>query len=176
MRLVVAVAVATGMVAAPRATAADPKLDPAQVEFFERQVRPLFVEKCQECHGPDKQKGGLRLDSRDALLTGGDSGPALVSGDPSKSRLVQAIGYAGELRMPPKQKLADEHVSTLTKWVKMGAPWPDAAGARAATTGSNLQVTDKDRAFWSFQPVRDYPRPAVRDTDWAQSSIDHFVL
>jgi len=176
MRFVVAVAVATCLAAAPCARAAEPELDPAQVEFFEKQVRPLFVERCQECHGPDKQKGGLRLDSRDAVLTGGDSGPAIMPGDPSKSRLVQAIGYAGELRMPPKQKLKDEQVATLTQWVKMGAPWPDAVGARAAATGSSFEVTDKDRAFWSFQPIRDYPRPVVRDTEWTHSSIDHFVL
>ena len=177
MRLVVVIVGTIGFgTAIPRAAAADPKLDPAQVEFFEKQVRPLFVEKCQECHGPDKQKGGLRLDSRDGVLTGGDSGPAIVPGDIAKSRLVQAIGYAGELRMPPKQKLGDEQVETLTKWVKMGAPWPDASGTRAAATGSSFKVTDKDRAFWSFQPVREYPLPAVRDADWAQSSIDHFVL
>ena len=134
------------------------------------------MEKCQECHGPDKQKGGLRLDSRSAVLTGGESGPAIVAGDPTKSRLVQAIGYAGDLRMPPKQKLADEQVATLTAWVKMGAPWPEAVGARPAATGSTFTVTDKDREFWSFQPVRDPPLPAVHDTDWPQSSIDHFVL
>jgi mono/diheme cytochrome c family protein len=176
MRLAVPIAGAICLTAALRAAAADPKFDPAQVEFFEKQVRPLFVEKCQECHGPEKQKGGLRLDSRDAVLTGGDSGPVIVPGDPTKSRLVQAIGYAGELRMPPKQKLADEQVTTLTKWVKMGAPWPDAAGARTAASGSSFKITEKDRAFWSFQPVRDYPLPDVRDADWAQSSIDHFVL
>ena len=176
MRVVVAIVLALSVTAAPRAPAAEPKPDPAQVEFFEKQVRPLLVEKCQECHGPDKQKSGLRLDSREAVLTGGESGPAIVVGEPNKSRLVQAIGYSGELRMPPKQKLAAEQVSTLTAWVKMGAPWPDAAGARAATSGSTLKVTDKDRQFWSFQPVRKPAVPAIRDEDWAQTAIDHFIL
>src|SRR5262245_5336234 len=106
MRLVVAIVLTLGVTPAPRAIAADPKPDPAQVEFFEKQVRPRLVEKCQECHGAEKQKGGLRLDSREAVLAGGESGPVIVPGEPGKSRLVQAIGYAGDLRMPPKQKLA----------------------------------------------------------------------
>src|SRR5262249_30864781 len=167
MRHVVATVLTLSVAVAPRATAADPKPEPAQVEFFEKQVRPLLVEKCQECQGPAKQKSVLLLDSREAVLTGGESGPAIVAGEPGKSRLVQAIGYSGELRMPPKQKLAAEQVSTLTTWVKMGAPWPDAAGARAAASGSTFKLTDKDRQFWSFQPVRKLAVPAVQDEDWA---------
>ena len=112
MRLVILVVLSLTLASAPRAVAADPTPDAAQVEFFEKQVRPLLVEKCQECHGPDKQKGGLRLDSREAVLAGGESGPAIVAGDPGKSRLVQAIGYAGDLRMPPKRKLANSKTTT----------------------------------------------------------------
>src|SRR5215218_5402129 len=97
--------------APPRAAATDPKPDAAQTEFFEKNVRPLLVEHCQSCHGPDKQKGGLRLDSRAALLSGGESGPAVVAGEPDKSRLVKAIGYADSaLQMPPKAKLSDADV------------------------------------------------------------------
>ena len=75
---------------------------------FEKHVRPLLVEKCQSCHGAEKAKGGLRLDLRAALLKGGESGPAAVPGKPAASLLVKAIGYTGELKMPPKGKLSDE--------------------------------------------------------------------
>jgi mono/diheme cytochrome c family protein len=162
--------------ATPRSAAADPKPDPAQIEFFEKQVRPLLVEKCQECHGSEKQKGGLRLDSRAAVLAGGTSGPIVVAGDPGKSRLVEAIGYTDTLRMPPKGKLSTEQVATLTSWVKMGLPWPETAGARPAATGSTLKVTAKDREFWSFRPVCEPPLPTVKDQDWARSAVDRFVL
>src|SRR5262245_5419580 len=119
------------------AAAADPKPDAAQIEFFEEQVRPLLVGQCQGCHGPDKQKGGLRLDSRAALLAGGDSGPAAVPGAPEESPIIQAVGYGDDLRMPPKARLSAEQVAALTSWVKMGVPWPEAtAEARpAAATG-----------------------------------------
>ena len=161
--------------AAPCA-AADPKPDPAGAEFFEKKVRPLLVESCQSCHGADKQKGGLRLDTRSAALTGGDSGPAFVPGEPDKSRLVKAVRYADELKMPPKEKLTSDQVEVLAAWVKMGAPWPEAAGARDAAAGPSLTVTAKDREFWSFRPVREPAVPKVKDTAWPQSPIDRFVL
>src|SRR5262249_30638203 len=93
-------------------------------EFFEKKIRPLLVEDCQGCHGEKKQKGGLRLDSRPALEAGGDSGPVVVSGRPDVSRLVEAVRYTGDLRMPPRGKLTDEQIADLTAWVKSGAPWP----------------------------------------------------
>ncbi|MBO0700955.1 MAG: PSD1 domain-containing protein, partial [Zavarzinella sp.] len=166
---------AVGVWAAPRAAAADPKPDPAQAEFFEKSVRPLLVGKCQECHGPEKQKGSLRLDSRAAVLEGGESGPAIVPGDPTKSRLVQAIGYADTLRMPPKQKLSPDQVATLTSWVKMGAPWPEAKDVRPAAD-SEFKITAQDREFWSFRPVREPALPAVKDPGWVHTDIDRFVL
>jgi mono/diheme cytochrome c family protein len=158
------------------ARTAEPPPDPAQVEFFEKQVRPLLAERCQQCHGPDKQKGGLRLDSRAALLEGGDSGPAVVPGQPDQSRLVQAVRYADELRMPPKGKLPGDQVAVLAAWVKMGAPWPEATEVRTAAPASGLTVTAKDREFWSFRPVREPPPPQVRDASLPRSPIDRFVL
>src|SRR5262245_50672575 len=97
---------------------------PAQVEFFEQSVRPLLAAKCFECHGPQKQKGGLRLDSRAAIRAGGDSGPAIVPGKPEESRLITAIHYDDSPRMPPKGKLTSDAIAALTTWVKQGAPWP----------------------------------------------------
>ncbi len=135
------------------AAADDPRPDPAQVEFFEKNVRPILAGRCFECHGPDKQRGGLRLDSRAALLEGGDSGPAITPGQPEKSRLIQAIHHTDKLRMPPKDKLSAEHVSALTAWVKMGAPWPAATAEVRSAPKSGFRIAAQDRAFWSFRPV-----------------------
>jgi hypothetical protein len=157
--------------------AAEPGPDPAHLEFFEKQVRPLLVQGCFGCHGPEKQRGGLRLDSRAAALAGGDSGPALVPGQPDKSRLIQAVRYASDtLRMPPKEKLTDQQVAVLTTWVKMGAPWPSSATPTRTVSSSGLQITEKDRAFWAFRPVQSVPLPAVQDTSWVQMPLDRFIL
>jgi hypothetical protein len=99
---------------------------------FEKNVRPLLVEKCQSCHGPDKPKGGLRVDSRAALLKGGNTGPAIVPGKPAESLLVKAISYAGDLKMPPKGKLSDQEIGLLTEWIKSGAAWPESATEKPA--------------------------------------------
>ncbi len=149
----------------------------AQVEFFEKSVRPVLAARCFECHGPQKQKAGLRLDSRAALLTGGDSGPAVVPGKPDESRLITAIHYDDSPRMPPKGKLSQDAIAALTTWVKQGAPWPSTeTPVRAAAPSSGYQITAKDRAFWSFQPISDPPLPSVSDPSWPKTSIDYFVL
>ena len=102
-------------------------MGPAQLDFFETKVRPVLAEHCFECHSAraDKLKGGLHLDSRDGLLKGGDSGPAVVPGEPGKSRLIEAVRYGDQdTAMPPKGKLPDGVVKDLEQWVEMGAPWP----------------------------------------------------
>jgi hypothetical protein len=162
----------------PAAHAADPT--PEQLKFFETKVRPLLLENCTKCHGDKKQKGHLRLDSLDAALKGGDTAPALVPGDPAKSLLVKAIGYQDEkLQMPPDDKLADEQIQVLTDWVAMGAPWPKDGGAIASTglKGKKRTITDQDRQFWSFQPVKDSAPPMVADANkWCRNAIDQFIL
>ena len=95
---------------------------PAAVEFFEKSVRPMLAARCQECHGPTKQKGGLRLDARAAIVAGGESGPAVVPGDARASLLIDAINYGEDHQMPPKSKLPAPEIATLTRWVEMGAP------------------------------------------------------
>src|SRR5262245_59043671 len=105
--------------------AEDKAADSAGVEFFERKVRPILVDSCFQCHSAQSKslKGGLRLDSRDTLLKGGDSGPAIELGAPEKSLLIKAIGYRDiDLQMPPKGRLRDAAIADLTAWVKMGAP------------------------------------------------------
>src|SRR5262249_40334411 len=97
---------------------------PAALEFFETKVRPVLADNCYSCHGPQKQKGGLRLDSAESVRTGGDSGPVIVPGDPAKSRMIEAVRQTGELKMPPMGKLTDAEAGGRAAWVKMGAPWP----------------------------------------------------
>jgi hypothetical protein len=147
--------------------------DPQAVEFFEKQIRPVLVAKCQSCHGPKRQQGGLRLDSRAALLKGSDNGPAIVPGDPEKSSLIRAIRYADEIQMPPKGKLPDEVIAHLTDWVKMGAPWPETEDRTGTQT---MSVAEVRRTHWSFQPVKKPAAPAVKDTSWVKTPIDAFVL
>jgi hypothetical protein len=139
----------------------------ADAEFFEKEVRPLLVERCWKCHGETRNKGGLKLTSRDHLLRGGDSGPAVVPGKPEESLLVRAVQYRGTPRMPPGDKLTDRQIEALARWVKRGALWP--ADGRSAHT-------EQPRRFWTFQPVRRVPVPAVRDTAWPRSAVDRFIL
>ena len=145
---------------------------PQAAAFFENQIRPLLVGSCFKCHGPKKQQGGLRLDSRAALLQGGDSGPAIVPGAPKHSRLIQAIRHSGDLKMPPKKKLTAEQVAALTRWIEMGAPW---VGSQAATTRGGT-ITTEERKFWSFQSVGNPPVPAVKDVSWPLTEVDCFIL
>jgi len=134
------------------------ELDPAQVDFFEKKIRPILVEHCQRCHGEQKQSGHLRLDSPAALLAGGDSGPAIVPGEPDKSLLIEAVNYAS-LQMPPTGRLKPQQIELLTQWVKMGAPWPSSSGETVLLPRrGSLVVTEADRQHWSFTPPR---RPAL---------------
>ena len=95
----------------------------AAPDFFEKSVRPVLANHCFECHGPQKQKAKLRLDSREAMLKGGESGPAIVPGNPVASILIQAVRQDGALTMPPGGKLSATDIATLTQWIKRGAPW-----------------------------------------------------
>ena len=155
--------------------------DPAMAEYFELKVRPVLAAHCWECHGPTKQKSGLRLDSREAILKGGETGPALVAGKPESSLLVEAIGYEGSVQMPPRRKLAKAEIAALTAWVKQGAPWPEprpglTVRKPAPVSPSRSSITARDRDFWSFRPVQDPPPPAVGDPAWPRSGIDRFIL
>jgi hypothetical protein len=147
------------LVASHRSVSAEPAVSPTpeQIHFFESKIRPILVENCQRCHGEKKQNGSLRLDSGAAVLAGGESGPAIVPGEPEKSRLIEAINY-GSLEMPPDARLKPEQVALLTEWVKMGAPWPGGGDVALQPRKGSLVVTDADRQHWAFQPVR---RPSV---------------
>jgi hypothetical protein len=141
--------------------------------FFEKEVRPVLSNRCYECHGEKKKKGSLRLDNITFISKGGDSGPALVAGDPDKSLIIQAIRYKDpDFEMPPKEKLPDKEIAVLEKWVKLGAPWPETEGTRVAV--DEFGFTEKDRSFWSFQPLTKPAPPEVKG-DWAKTPIDKFV-
>jgi Protein of unknown function (DUF1553)/Protein of unknown function (DUF1549)/Planctomycete cytochrome C len=147
-------------------------LEPSTVAFFEKDVRPLLIESCQRCHGPKKQEGSLRLDSRTTLLKGGASGAAVVPGDPDKSLLIKAVRHTGELHMPPSKKLTSDQIASLSRWVQLGAPWPGDGQPAATRAGT---ITAEERRFWSFQPIGNPAPPAVKDRTWPLTPIDHFI-
>ncbi|MBP7142928.1 MAG: PSD1 domain-containing protein [Opitutaceae bacterium] len=155
-----------------------PTISAADSAFFEARIRPILAEKCFKCHShsADRIKGGLLLDSRAAVLQGGNSGPVIVAGNPDDSLLIQAIRYTGEdedLRMPPKSqggKLTGAQIADLEEWVKRGAPdprVPAAGGSRYGGVGRN---------HWAFQPLKKPAVPAVESNAWIQSPVDAFVF
>jgi hypothetical protein len=157
----------------PAVLQAAPAVDSQAVEFFENHVRPVLVAKCQSCHGSKRQQGGLRVDSRAALLQGSDNGVVVVPGQPDKSLLIQVIRYKGGVQMPPKGKLPDEVITHLTEWVKMGVPWPEESVKSVAISQSVAEVR---RTHWAFQSVRKPSLPPVKHPEWVKTPIDEFVL
>ncbi len=156
-----------------------PQLTSEQLDFFEKRVRPILVDNCYKCHSHDSEKikGGLLLDTRDDLLKGGDTGPAIVPGDPEKSLLIKAVRYTDkDLQMPPNDnQMQPQQIADLEAWVKMGAPDPRTNAPEA----EHKYVVDfqKAKKHWSFQPVA---RPAVPQPDdpqhWIQDPVDNFIL
>jgi hypothetical protein len=147
---------------------------PAQIQFFENQVRPILANNCFRCHGPEKQRSNLRLDSRAAMLTGGDNGPAVVPGNPNESPMIKAVNYR-DLEMPPGKRLGKKDVAALTEWVKMGAPWPGSGQPEVqAPRPQGIKITDEDRKFWSFQP-NTRPVPPLRAGNLDENPIDVFI-
>ncbi len=129
------------------------------LKFFEKDVRPLLVEACQECHGPQKKKGGLRLDNLPYILQGGESGAAIVPHKPDVSLLIKLVNYEDpDMEMPPDGKLSPAKIEILKKWIALGAPWPEAEVAAAKPGRKPGDITEEDKKWWAFQPVK---RPEV---------------
>ncbi len=147
---------------------------PSAADFFEKEVRPILVQRCLECHSDAAHKGGLRLTSRANVLKGTDNGPAAVEGKPDDSRLIDAIRYKEVLKMPKDAKLPDREIAVLTRWVEIGLPWPKSDDKIVA--GAKFQITDEQRKFWCFQPVKVVPPPELKNKDWARSDLDRYVL
>ena len=164
--------------AALRAVCAFADEPPASPEFFEKNIRPVLSEQCYKCHSSTatKLKGGLMLDSREAMLKGGDTGPAVAPGDLDKSLLIEAIRWHNtDMQMPPKKALAPEQVANLEAWVKAGAPWPQEAIAKAATKKVfDLQKRKQDH--WCWQPIHESAPPDVKAAAWPANAVDHFIL
>jgi mono/diheme cytochrome c family protein len=161
------------LVGSLRASAADPT--PDQLQFFETKIRPVLVENCYKCHShnAEKLKGNLSVEFRDSLLKGGETGPAIIPGDPEHSLLIKAVRYTdSDMQMPPKEQLSETQIADLVTWVKMGAPDPRVAGGTMASAdwGKNR------REHWSFQPVKKILVPAVKETNWVSTPIDAFIL
>ncbi|MEQ1859554.1 MAG: PSD1 and planctomycete cytochrome C domain-containing protein [Chthoniobacteraceae bacterium] len=157
--------------------AADAPLTSEQTEFFESKVRPILSAQCYKCHSleENKVKGGLSLDTKNGWQKGGDSGAVIEPGHPEKSLLITAIGYKdADLQMPPKgEKLSDEQIAVLTKWVKMGAPDPRVADEATKTKLTGL--TDSARHHWAYLPVVKPAVPTVKNANWCKTPIDAYI-
>lgn len=150
----------------------------ADIDFFEKHIRPAFIEHCLECHSRAKEiQGGLSLDSRESIHKGGDTGPALVPGQADKSLLIQAIRYKNsDLQMPPRQKLPDKIIKAFETWIENGAADPRTSGLDSSTEPAMGMSVAAGRQFWSFKPVRRPAVPKVRNSDWVRTPIDAFIL
>ncbi len=152
-------------------------LAPEKLEFFETKVRPILVQRCYECHSGQESNGGLRLDYREGLLKGGDSGPALQADEPQGSLLLRAIRYQNaDLQMPPSGKLDASEIEVLETWVAQGAVDPRAdlpSGSSDKPQGMSIQ---DGRNFWSMMPLKPVEVPRAVDADWCRNPIDAFVL
>ena len=167
MRRMILGLVLAGILAVGRERARAEAPEPASESFFELKVRPVLAGTCVKCHGAKKASGGLRLDSREAMLAGGDDGPVVVPGDAQGSLLVQAVRHADEaLKMPPSKPLPRDAQDDLAAWVAAGAPWPKQAAAAARSL--------EGQAHWAFEPLR---TPALPEdpTGWAAQPIDRFI-
>lgn len=145
-------------------------------EEFEKHVRPLLVEKCLSCHGAEKQKAGLRLDTAAGWKTGGESGPAIVPGQPGQSLLIKALnGSDGIKLMPPKGKLGDRDIALLTRWVAGGAADPREGPATTAKADNWPAEFRKRLDWWSLKPLRPVAEPPPADDGWGSDPIDRFI-
>lgn len=157
-------------------TAAEPS--PQELEFFEKEIRPLLVKHCYYCHSAGgAQEGRLQLDHISLILKGGATGPAALPGDPKKSLLIEAVQYRG-FQMPPNGKLPDTEIAKLIRWVEMGLPWPQepAPVSGVEPAAKAFEITADQRQHWSFQPIQNPPVPAVQRGNWPKGTIDRFVL
>ncbi len=142
-------------------------INPEAVQFFQTKVQPVLQKNCLLCHSDKGRTSGLSLESREAILAGGNRGPAVTLGRQSESRLIQAILYNGDLKMPPTGKLQDEEIAILRQWVESGLPWAGAQPSNAKRAGSG---------HWAFQPIKRDPLPQVKDAGWIRNAIDTFIL
>jgi hypothetical protein len=155
-----------------------PEFDVAELKFFEAKIRPLLIQHCYECHSSKggELEGGLSVESREALLKGGDSGAAIVPFKPVESLLMAAIEYSDDFyQMPPESKLPQEVVAVFKKWIEMGAPDPRAAVENNDTAPRVIDF-EQSRKFWAFKTPQRPALPSVKNQAWVSNAIDTFIL
>ena len=158
---------------APMGAVAQDKIPPDQLEFFEKKIRPVLVANCYECHSKDAKsiKGGLSLDTREAIRAEGDSGHAVVPGDPESSILMEAIRYES-FEMPPKEQLPESVIADFAQWIEMGAPDP-----RQGPSLIKREINfEEAKQHWSYQPITKPSPPAIENSDWPRGPVDQFIL
>ena len=171
MRIVAVLAGVLCLLSARATAQAPPQPSAADIEFFETRIRPVLAVNCYGCHGPENQLSSLRVDSREALVRGGERGSALVAGKPGESLLVQAVRHEG-LQMPLGSKLKDSEITALEEWVRRGAPWP----AAIVTQNSGDEHYQRlIREHWAFQPVEKPALPEVESARWSSQPTDRFI-
>src|SRR5436190_1833472 len=149
--------------------------DPKGIDFFEKNIRPVLVANCYQCHSATAKelKGELRLDTKEGVRKGGESGAILIVGKPDESPIIKALRHEDGLEMPPKEKLPDSVIANFVKWIEIGAP--DPRKANVTTVGAKINVAEAKK-FWAFQPPKVVLPPAVKDAAWPKSDIDRYLL
>jgi len=144
-----------------------------QIHFFESRIRPLLIQHCLECHSGTEVESGLSLDSREAILTGGDGGPAVIIGDAKNSLLIKVVNHTGPYQMPPPGKLDEELINDLAKWIDAGLPWPAAASNIEVAT-IEQRMDQHRRQHWAFQPIVK-PTPKIESGSENLTPMDRIV-
>ena len=154
-----------------------PPDDARRGEFFEAHIRPIFATHCVGCHGPTKQKGGLRLDLKAAAMGGGETGPALVPGRTDQGELLRAVRYEPDgYRMPPKGKLSAEKIADLERWVRDGAYWPEETKASTTSSSEANWLEARRKSHWCWQRPRSTAAPIVKNSSWPTNDVDRYLL
>lgn len=150
--------------------------DPEGIAFFEKEIRPLLVTHCYECHANGEANGGLSLETRDAIMRGGDTGPAAMPHQPDRSLLIKAVRYTHEeLQMPPQSRLRDVDIALLERWVQIGLPDPRSNPSSPVATAVTGMSIDEGRLFWSFRPITDPTLPNLSVKEPIETPIDIFL-
>ena len=181
LRLIILVALIDLTLVASLSSASDENVSPEDRAYFENKIRPVLVKHCYECHSADSEEvgGKFLLDTRVGLRKGGESGPAVVSGKPNESRIIQSLRYDG-IEMPPEKPLPEAVINDFVKWVQRGAPdprLPVVEKSKPATVTNNANATSNTPPpLWSLLPRIDPAVPEVKNQDWSRDPLDRFVL
>lgn len=167
---------ATASTLPPREGLAADAPSPEHEAFFEKEIRPILIARCFECHAGEVKKGGVLLDSREALVKEGDAGPVLVPGKPEESRFLEVLSHTDTVKMPPAGKLPADEIARLTEWVRQGAAFPKSPTGGTFGPATPEGIAAARKTHWAYQPVVAPVVPTVRNAAWALTDSDRFVL